>query len=280
MSDADIPARLDDDTLELRFEADVSDSYERDDERDHMSASSIKQFKRCPLAYWFRYVSNLDGTEPPGPHLALGSRVHESIEDVLAQNRAPVDRRELLEGELVTAYEAKSQYQVPDDMLETGLDCVQTAAKWLSKVEPDIRGIEKKVEYTVDRPDVDANMLGYMDLVTQSGIVDWKTGSIRDNTNEKERIQGAVYMAGYFDEYGEAPDSIQFVYLDEGKVRSVDPSDDVWEFAMTWAARLLDARENEEYPANPGSHCRVMCPYEGFCPHGPAGAGDVPYSEY
>ncbi|WP_158228648.1 PD-(D/E)XK nuclease family protein [Halorubrum sp. C191] len=275
--DSDVPATLDPNTWTLDFQSDVtSDTPDRDTK---LSASRIKTFARCPLSYWFKYISDHEDVEPPGVPLRFGSRVHEAIEDVIAEDRAPLDRQDILESELLAAFESKTQYSVPDEKLSTGADCMRTAARFIANDQPSVRGVEQRVEFGIDIPDP-VPTTAIMDLVTDDGLIDWKTGSIRDYTSHQEKIQGAVYMGAYLAEYGEPPESVRFVYLKEERVRSVEPSDEVWEYMTDYARRLVEAEESGQFPASTGSYCRSVCPYEVYCPAADAGAGTVPYEQY
>ena len=152
-------------------------------------------------------------------------------------------------------------------------------AKWLAKPEQDveIRDIEKVCHFDINA--VDRTAIGFMDVAAENGIWDWKTGRIRDDTAHEEKVQGSVYMAAYYDEYGHPPERVRFIYIKEGKVRSFEPSDEHWNYMIKRAKALLQAKEENEFPGNPGDHC-YFCGHEFFCPEAPTGMGNVPWEEY
>jgi putative RecB family exonuclease len=125
--------------------------------------------------------------------------------------------------------------------------------------------VEAEYEFDVDRPDLQQKFKGKLDVATTNEIWDWKTGSIRDDTAEKEKIQGAVYMAAYRVAYGHSPEAIRFVYLKEGQVRTIEPSTDTWQFMLSHARNLAKSIRTENFEAKPGDQC-YWCDFEQFCP--------------
>lgn len=228
-----------------------------------MSASGIKKHADCPKSWWFRYESDVEPIEGDTTHLDLGNAVHDALEDAL-KGWMLNDRN--LESYAKMRYESRADHHgVEDaDIWKTGRDCIETAVEYVLDRDPDIIGIEDDVEFDVNRPDLNETFKGKMDVATQSEIWDWKTGSIRDDTRKKERIQGAVYMAAYRAEYGKPPEKVRFVYLKEEKVRSFEPSDEVWHEMLGAARSLAASKRADEWPAKPGDQC-YWCPYEQSC---------------
>lgn len=243
-----------------------------------ISASQIKRYSTCPRSYWYRYISEKEPTKIDKGYLSLGSRVHEAIEGAL-NTAQDFDDRLILQARIQNRYKGLSEYELSDDLYEQGMDCCETATKFLCKRNPDIRDIEKRVEFDIDETGVSTGVSGYIDLTTETELWDWKTGSIRDDTEHDEKIQGSVYMAAYYVAYGEKPEKIRFVYLKEDSVRSLDPSDENWEYMVENARELLKGRKNDEYPTEPGGFC-YLCGYEAWCDASPVGMGGVPYEQY
>lgn len=232
--------------------------------KHYMSASGVKAHDSCPKQWWYRYESDIDPPEGDTRYLDLGSAVHDGLEDAL-QHDQQNDRN-------LSSY-APMRYQYYADRLgvdehgdlyETGLECVKRAVEYVEDRDPDILDIEKEVEFDVDRPDLQETFRGAMDVATSDEIWDWKTGSIRDDTPRKEKIQGAVYMAAYRVTYGHPPEKVRFVYLKEEKVRSFDPSDEVWQEMLNAARRLAASKDSGNFEAQPGDKC-YWCDYEQYC---------------
>lgn len=260
----------------------VSRRYaDTDNSTKNLSASQVKTASKCGLQYWYRYIEGAEATKADSDYITLGSRVHDAIEETLKHDRCPpLGEEEMLRSAIQNTYrELDDEYPLPNDLYSDGMDCCEKAAKYLAKREPDLRGIEKFVEFEINRPDMETGVTGIMDICTQSEIWDWKTGRIRDETAHEEKIQGSLYMAAYYHEFDEEPEKIRFVYVKEGKVRSLDPSDENWQYMIARAKKLLEMKESGEWPANPGDHC-YWCSYEFWCPAAPAGHGNVPYEEY
>lgn len=251
----------------------MSDEY-------NLSASQIKTHSKCPKQYWFRYLGDFEATKQNKKYLRLGSRVHESIESILESDDSPsFDDTRSLRTAIQKVYRESDEHPVPDDLYSQGMDCCKTAASYLSKTKPEIVGIEERVEYQIDRGDVSTGVTSIMDIVTDSEIIDWKTGKIRDDISHDEKIQGSVYMAGYLELMDKPPEKVKFVYLKEGKVRKLEPDDDNWKYMMGHAKHLLRSKREEQFRAKPGDHC-YFCEHEGWCESSPVGCGGVPYDEY
>lgn len=231
--------------------------------KSYISASGLKTFEDCPRQWWYKYESDKEPVEGDTRALDLGSAVHETIEQVLTEERPTT--WEWIEDRLIEVYEQEYADAVVDEYQERAHTCLRNAATYLEKRAPEIRGIEVSVEYNLNRPDVDGLARGTMDVATDTEIWDWKTGGIYDDTAKKEKIQGAAYMGAYRVEYGEAPEAIRFIYLREEAIRSIEPSDEVWEYFVGYARRLAAAKKNDAFEATPGKPCQ-WCDYQSYCP--------------
>lgn len=241
-----------------------------------ISASQIKTHATCPKSYWYSYESEKEPTKPEKGYRALGSRVHEAISGVLEVEQ-DFDDQMIVQARILERYQDLDQYELDEEMYEDGVDCCRSAAKVLCKKEPAIRDVEQYVEFEMD--ELETGVTGYIDLTTETEIWDWKTGRIRDDIDHDEKIQGSVYMAAYLVEYGEKPEKIRFVYLKPGKVRTIDPSNENWQYMEQHAKELLQSREQDDYPADPGDFC-YFCDYEYYCDASETGVGGVPYEQY
>ena len=271
------------------------------DVEDHpLSASTIKTFDGCPLEFKLKYVDRKQplGQEPY--YLDIGNAVHYTIEEVLSkelESEGSVNYDDLKSmfllhypdviGGTFRHVEPDPRQDFPieldDEQEEIVVGCLDTAAKWLGKEEPTIRGVEHEVDFRINRADMDAPFTGYMDLTTEGSdanwVVDWKTGK-SEGKEMDEALQGAVYMAGFYNRYGVEPDAIQFVYLKEGTVRSIEPDDKLWDTLIEKALLLLQAAETGEFQAQPSESNCHWCDYELHCPASPVGAGAVDWEQY
>lgn len=253
---------------------------DRGDDDYNISASQVKTFSSCPKQWEFRYQSDQEPTKDKMEYLNLGSRIHEAIEDALtADSPPPLGHKEAVKAAIQNLYREKDEYEVPDEMFKDGLEYCEKAAEYIAKREPDIRGIEVREEFQINRTGMSTGVTAIMDVATQTEIWDWKTGRIRDDTPHQEKIQGSIYMAGFYSKYGVEPQSIKFVYVKEGKVRSIDPDDDIWQYMLKHAKKLIHAKETGEFPPDPGEKC-YWCGYEMVCPGAKVSVAGVPYEEY
>lgn len=240
---------------------------------DYMSASSLKKFNACELQYWFHYVEDADAPDIETPPLILGTAVHEAIENVLSTYGVPeMDQsniREMLDDE----------YTKPDQGLPSWAQkrvntCLDTASRFLESRSIGLRGVEKKISYDFDKVDGEPQrMFAICDAVTDEGIWDWKTGKVRVYD---EQLQASVYAAAYEAAYGEPPESVQFVYLKDGKVRKQYPGDELYSKAADQIEGIRASHDSNDWEASPGDPCS-WCSYEGMCSETPVGLGDVPW---
>lgn len=246
-----------------------------DDSRARLSASSIKTHQSCPKRFELSRILKLPpATVDDKGYRQLGSAVHGAIEHILEDERwkEPPRHANQIRTELIAHFQ-ETDPDVDKDLWDRGMNCLETASKWLTS--PDFGGdmvfrdIEAEFEFSLGRADIQASFKGYIDATTEGTVIDWKTGNVRE---DDEVLQGAVYMRGYQELYGEPPDEILFVYLKEGKERSLEPSDENWSELTTAAAQVIQDIQREQFDPNPGSNC-YWCDHSPWCEFDPAGSG-------
>lgn len=252
--------------------------------QENLSASKVKGFAQCPLKHWYQYLSDETRTKPSAGYRELGSAVHESIEEVLQENREMRDAS-ILSHRFKQLYRYKDP-DVPENLYDRGLNVLDTAAKFIeNNRSASIREIELRHEFQVGGR-IDHGYTAIMDIVTDNGIWDWKTGSCTDSDGETrdyiirdEIIQGMVYASAYLNKYGEYPEYVKFVYLNEPGVRTLDPTKDKYDKMLAYSSSLLNAWETGEFPAKTGSHCG-FCDYEYVCEAQEVSMANVSYHLY
>lgn len=253
-----------------------------------ISASQAKRFKACPKQYAYRYVWPHGSFKQGLGYAEFGRTVHEAIENVLEED--PYNRTEDdLYGKFL--WETKQlDYEYPDDWDKNLHTCLQNAAKFVSKLEEEIKGVEVEHTFRLSRPDIVYPLFAIMDICTDKGIIDWKTGKPRP---EDEKIQAAVYLAAYAHKYNKLPEYIAFVYLktgektvhsrtdDEGNVFwGADTEPEAWSQLVSLAKQILNAWETDVWPARPSPDVCHWCDYQLFCPQSGVGCEDVPWENY
>lgn len=250
---------------------------------DRLSASRLKKFRNCPLKYFFRYASDIDFPEEDEvEYFEIGNTVHDSIEIALEEPRViELDKDDIykilkyIEADLDYNYDGRKQVET----------CLEFAAKYLSEYVNSVQTVEEEMTEELDGID----FTGYADLIGDVGdkadvVIDWKTG--KENDEWKERIQGGVYAKMFREEYGRWPESIQFVYLNEG-TRSVhrriddgevmwnDHQNKYWDEIRDLIAKIVDSSYKGEFEAKPGESKCHWCDYKYACEEGGRGASSA-----
>lgn len=275
----------------------MSEGSDWDVEEHPVSASKLKTYEGCPYRFWLKYIKRMDPLGQDTYYLDIGNVVHYTIEEVLTEHMESEGSispdpfllyyPDVMKGDFRHVEPDPRQdfpIELDDEQEEIVIGCLSTAAKWLGKQDFEIRGIEDEVDFRISRSDLDVPVTGYMDLTTEGSdgenkIVDWKTGKSEGKSMD-EALQGATYMAGYYNLYGEEPDAIEYVYLKEEKVRTLEPNDELWQTLLGKARTLMQAAEVGEFPAQPSSSNCHWCDYELHCDASPVGAGGVDWESY
>lgn len=245
-----------------------------------ISASATKTYQRCPEDFRLKYIEDKEGTKGSSDYAALGSAIHEIIEQTLQENPELQDKPNQLKEIFLGRYRERdlSFEDAREDLEDVGLSCLNVAARYIAQREiNELRGIEQEFEFGLKRPDINHGFKGIMDVATGREIWDWKTGK---NAEEKDEIiQGMIYAMGYYDEFGEVPQKIRFVYLRKETERALDPSDENWQKCLDYVREVVEAKEYDHYPPNPGSNC-YWCGREGWCDASPVGTGGISWEMF
>lgn len=247
---------------------------------NYISASQLKAFRKCPKSYWYKYSTDKRGTKIGGGYREFGSEIHQVIDDVLSEDKTLRSRDELEYKFLKRRDEL--DYDYPDEMNEDSDKCLRNAAKFLSKrKDMEIRDVEVDHKFKISRPDFDQRYRGILDITTDSGIIDWKSGSsIRV---DDEKLQAAVYFAAYSNLYGEKPEQIEFVYLKKGEINRHSPGDnegELWDNMINVSKQLMRAWDEDEWPAYPDPSSCYFCDYQNYCPDSGVGVENLNWSQY
>lgn len=258
-----------------------------------VSASKVKAFDRCQEEFRLRYMEGHEERGPDNRYLRRGNAVHEAVErtleELLDNDVDPTEGSDgLLSAKLISRYRkngGQAGYELSDEFDEQVVGSLKTIARFLeNEADGPIRGIEKEVEFGVDRDGIDRDFGGYMDLAT-ADVIDWKTGKSEDKSFG-EMVQGAIYMAGYAYEFGEPPERVIFAYVnpsggtDHPKMREIDPGSEMWESTIDEAQKLLAAVRENEFDADPGPSKCHWCDFETFCTVSDVGAGGIDWWTY
>ena len=244
---------------------------------NRLSASSIKKYRSCPKSFFYKEISDIEPPDEEEPEFfSIGNTVHDALEQVLQKNGT----LDLSEDELLSRLreeERSLDYNYEDS--EKVQTCLEFAAKYISGYVTDIVSVEDRFEMNINS----INFVGYADLIADVDdrgeelndvIIDWKTG--KENEEWKERIQGGMYVKMFHEIYGRWPDSIQFIYLNEG-TRSVhnriDGGDVMWNDHQNkyWKeiegdiSDISNSAFNDEWEAKPESSRCHFCSFKYAC---------------
>jgi len=149
---------------------------------DHLSASSVSLFLRCPRQFQEQYIRGSRG--PSNSALVIGSAVHLALSRELKGEprgkyfKETVDRAMAENGEIEWKYpESYCQKRA-----RTAVDM------YMKRVAPSLNVLETEKEILIELPGIDIPILGYVDIVTDRGVIDIKTTGY---VNRKISIQPA-----------------------------------------------------------------------------------------
>jgi CRISPR/Cas system-associated exonuclease Cas4 (RecB family) len=161
---------------------------------DHLSASSLTTFMRCPRQWQDKYVHGNRG--PSSEALLLGGFVHNMLEGTL-KGEVPnametMDQTITDQGGLDNIdFNRLDEWKVYDLGLKMVYDYYETIGKWL-----DIEDTE--VEISLDVPGVPIPVVGRVDFTTPDRIVDIKTtgyfSAKQVRVNKEWKFQANVYQ--------------------------------------------------------------------------------------
>jgi len=259
-------------------------------EDEHLSASGIKSFVRCPRQFWYKYISEIEPPDDGMPDFfAVGNTIHESIEAVLNEYPENIDDGAFLKSAFLGKSDNLDYDYSDDDKVD---NCFATASRWISSFVSEVKCVEEHWEMERDG----ITYFGMADLVAdveqngelyENAIVDWKSGQVIDEDEEwKERVQGGMYAEMFYEEYGEYPDAIIFVYLDEeqqslharirdGKVYWNEHKNDYWEEIAKYKNKILLSESKDDWKAKPEQSKCYFCDFKHHCKYSGVGAEEV-----
>src|SRR5690349_15067135 len=138
----------------------------KSDTKDHLSATQINMFQRCPLQYKFRYVDGLK--TPPDSGLLLGITVHKGVEHNYRhkfKTKKPANRNEVMDAYDKSWKGEKSgidfEGENPGAVKDLGYRMLGTH---YDKLAPAVQPVaEPELKFEISVPRVRRKLLGYID---------------------------------------------------------------------------------------------------------------------
>lgn len=248
-----------------------------------LSPSRAADFMQCPMLYRFRVVDRLP--EPPSAAAARGTLVHAVLErlfDLPAAERTTAAATALLPQEwerMVTeepelagllAHEGGASVAV-EDWFDQAAAFVE---RWFTLEDPTLLEPAERELY-VEATVGGLTVRGYVDRLDEAPdgrlrVVDYKTGRAPSEAFEARALfQLKFYGLALWRSRGVVPSRLQLVYLRDGQVLWIDPTEaDLLaterKVRALWQAIDLAARTGD-WRARPGRHCS-WCAHQALCP--------------
>jgi CRISPR/Cas system-associated exonuclease Cas4 (RecB family) len=183
---------------------------------EHLSTTSLRQFLRCPLQFYWRYCKGLK--IPPVGAIVLGKSVHKGLEENYKHKQQT--KKDLSLPKVLEAYSAffeqeKQQEEIdwegehPGKLKDEGVGLITVYHKVTA---PPIQPIAVEEAFELGFENVSYTLKGYLDLVDQNKIIrDTKTArrSYPQDAAQSD-IQLTAYNLAYKYLKGEEPKSLCF----------------------------------------------------------------------
>ncbi len=240
----------------------------RDSDRPpDLSASSIEQYDRCPLAYKLRHDWKIP--ERASAALQYGNAMHQALKAYFDGVKAgrPLDEESIITCFLdqfgkavITEEEQRRRYEQ---------DGREQLTRFLRSPQAQPAGeiVENEKQFTVTIGGTKVRgRIDRMERVNgaQVKIIDYKTGAAKTDEDADKSLQLSVYALAAKNDHLE-PVSLVFVNLKDGTavetIRSAEELRSAESKVIDVAARIADG----QFEAKPGSHCR-FCSYRSICP--------------
>ncbi len=232
---------------------------------ESVSYTQISTYEGCPLKYKYRYILNIP--TPPSHALSFGNTVHKTLREFherLLAGEVPLDK-------LLQLYEKNweplgyDSKEHREERFGSGKELLRNYYNSLDEKTETI-GIEKAFNIKID----EIRLYGWIDRIdrTKGGIeiVDYKTGSLKDQKEVDKDKQITLYAIGAKEALKLNPDKLTLHFLEHGKKISTTRTDESMEKAKKEAAEVVSKIKDRLFDAIPGYHCR-WCDYNNICPH-------------
>ncbi|GGK75372.1 RecB family exonuclease [Ornithinimicrobium pekingense] len=248
-----------------------------------LSPSRAADFMQCPMLYRFRVVDRLP--EPPSAAAARGTLVHAVLEelfDLPPHERTSENATGLLPAAWARMVEAEpglaGLLHVEEGASVTVEDWFEQAAafveRWFTLEDPTVLEPAERELYVEAKVD-DVTIRGYVDRLDRAAdgrlrVVDYKTGRAPSETFEARALfQLKFYALALWRSRGVLPARLQLVYLRDGQVLWIDPTEEDLlaterKIRALWKAIELAATTGDWRPRT-GRACS-WCAHQAVCP--------------
>lgn len=169
-------------------------------ELDHVSASQIKMFLRCPMQWYYRYIEGLK-IPPPGSW-AAGTSGHETAKKNFLQKPEtkvdlPIDEIQDFFGEHMNQTVDEYVWEDKKEFNDTRDKGIRAIAHWREMIAPPIMPISAdhvEAQFEIPLQNVSYKIIGYIDVEEVVGVSDMKfVGRKWNEESAAKEIQPYVY---------------------------------------------------------------------------------------
>lgn len=236
---------------------------------NQVSYSQIDTFKACPLKYKYRYLLQI----PAKPHhsLSFGRTMHETLHQF---HQHQMQGNKMTLNQLLKLYDTNfidDGYEGPDHKqkrYEDGKEALKSYYSHYKKVLGKPKLLEQKFSLMIG----DTKLTGKIDRIDtvkdgQLEIVDYKTGSIKDQKKVDNDEQLTLYALAAKESLGLEIDTASLYFLEDGghKVTTTRTKKQ-----LTNAHNKLDKDiqqiKSSKFPAKPDPVKCGFCEYNSLCP--------------
>ncbi|MFZ5424465.1 MAG: ATP-dependent helicase [Patescibacteria group bacterium] len=233
-----------------------------------LSYSQIATYETCPLQYKYSYVLNIPSA--PNHALSFGITLHDTLRDFHAS--LMFDQPVSLE-DVYQMYERNWQ---PLGYLDSEhREMRYNSGKSLladyynkninTKIKP--VGLEKSFNIWMGGIKF-YGKIDRIDPLPDGGveIIDYKTGSLKDQKHVDKDSQVAFYALGAKEALGLNPKKLTYYYVEAGEKLSTERTDVQLEKQKLKVVETVEKIKEGDFNPKPGMHCN-WCDYKDICPH-------------
>ncbi len=233
-----------------------------------LSDSAIESYAACPQKYLFGYQWGLRG----GPQAALtfGNVMHGTVKelvDALHKNhRVPFEDVEAIYERRWSSAGYRDAFQ-EDEYRKAGLEQLRAFHAATTQSPPDVLAQERSFEMPGEN---DIVVTGRMDQINRLDgdkieIVDYKTGTPKDETSARKSLQLSIYALAARDVLEKTPARLSFYNLVSNEAVSAGRSTAQLEKASVQIQETAAGIRAREFAPAPGYLCK-FCDFRLLCP--------------
>ncbi|HWR17543.1 MAG TPA: ATP-dependent DNA helicase [Terriglobales bacterium] len=237
-------------------------------EKIPLSATRIETYEKCPLQ--FKISADWNIPSEPMPALQFGNAVHTALKGF---NDALKAGRPLTKQQFLRIFEEQMEISHFDDAHQKQL-YVEQGLDQLGKFY-DLRNSEKPTEILAVETTFELNaggvkVVGRIDRADRLedgsiAIVDYKTGSPKDEEDAKKSLQLSIYALAAEELWKSLPARIAFYNLESNDTAETERSEQELSATRAKITDVADAIKAAKFAAKPGFHCK-WCGYRELCP--------------